>query len=444
MEQLALEQKPSPRLLDRVRAFHREALAEVFELTFDDLYLYVHALVADHAIAERVAEDAYAKVLDRLPAYTGEVAGIRAWALHQAGDAVRRVPRGELAGTGLREAIARLGRFEHEAITLRLVAGLEAAAVVAGTGRRTSSVLSSQINALRELRAGSATLNPLSLPAHQRQLDVALDRLLAGEPAAEAAAWAPLVTGAGGLLAAASGLVDLPREPAPPQSRARLRGRFLAAAEERRAGWFHRTHTPAAVPGRKPRKEPSRAGTASALALAMVLAVLAGLVLSVAAAFSDPSSDVYPVKRLGESTLVALSTDRVSKADLEVKLAAERLKEAESMASARRPDLAVQAMNSEFDDLRAAASDLAGIPNSHRDQRWKSIRDRLEAAAAKPVTDLERTLTAGGYKQQAAQLKQSYERFQNDHKAFDKGLGVGAPQAQPSAAPLPGATPSPK
>jgi len=442
MEQPALEQKPSPRLLDRVRAFHREALAEVFELTFDDLYLYVHALVADHAIAERVADDAYARVLDRLPEYAGDAAGMRPWTLHHAADAVRRVPRSELAGKGLREAIARLGRFEHEVITLRLLAGLEAPAVAAGTGRRTSSVLSSQVNALRELRAGSATLNPLSLPAHQRQLDVALDRLLAGETAGAAAAWAPLVTGAGGLLAAASGLVDLPREPAPPPSRARIRGRFLGVAEERRAGWFHRTYTPAAVPGRKPRQEPSRAGTASTLALAMVLAVLAGVVLSAAAAFSDPSSDVYPVKRLGESTLLGLSTDRVAKADLEVKLAAERTKEAESMASGRHPDLAVQAMNSEFDDLRAAAADLAGIPGSHRDQRWKSIRDRLEAAASKPVTELERTLTAGGYKKQAAELKQSYERFQNDHKAFDKGLGVGALPPQPSGSPLPLASPT--
>lgn len=442
MEQPALEEKPSPRLLDRARAFNREALVEVFELTFDDLYLYVHALVADHAIAARVAEEAYARVADRLREYPGDAAGLRAWVLHHAADAVRRVPRSELAGKGLREAVGRLGRFEHETITLRLVAGLEAAAVAAAGGRRTSSVLGSQVNALRELRAGPGTLNPLSLPAHQRQLDVALDRLLAGEPPAAAAAWAPLVTGAGGLLAAASGLVELPREPAPPPSRARVRGRFLTAAEDRRAGWFHRTYTPAAVPGRKPRKEPSRTGTASALALAMVLAVLAGLVLAAAAAFSDPSSDVYPVKRLGESTLLAFSTDRVSRADLEVKLAAERTKEAESMASGRHPDLAVQAANSEFDDLRAAAADLAGIPGSHRDQRWKSIRDRLEVAASKPVTDLERTLTAGGYKKQAAELKQSYERFQNDRKLFDKGLGVGVPQPQPSGAPLP--VPSPK
>ncbi|MEP7106217.1 MAG: DUF5667 domain-containing protein, partial [Chloroflexota bacterium] len=148
--------------------------------------------------------------------------------------------------------------------------------------------------------------------------------------------------------------------------------------------------------------------------------------------------------RLGESTLLALSTDRVSKADLEVKLAAERLKESETMASGRRPDLAVQAINSEVDDLRAAAADLAGIPSSHRDQRWKSIRDRLETAASNPTTGLERTLTAGGYKKQAAQVKQSYAAFQKDRQAFDKNLGVGAPLPQPSAAPLPQASPTTK
>ena len=444
MEQPALDQKPSPRLLDRVRVFHREGVAEVFERTFDDLYLYVHALVADHAIAERVAEDTFRKVIDRLPDYTGDPAGLRPWVLHQGADAVRRVPRAELAGKGIRESIARLGRFEHEAITLRMVAGLDAASLAAATKRRLSSVLGSQVTALRMLRTGSAALNPLSLPTQQRQLDAALDHLLAGDGAVAAAAWAPLVNDAGGLLRAASGLAELPRESAPPAVRSRVRSHFLALAEERRAGWFHRNYAPAVVPGRRSRKEPSRFGTASALAFAMVLAVLAGLVLSVAAAFADPSSDVYPVKRLGESTLLALSTDRLAKADLEVKLATERLKESETMASGRRPDLAVQAINSEFDDLRAAASDLAGIPSSHRDQRWKSIRDRLETAASNPTTGIERTLTAGGYKKQAGQVKQSYEAFQKDRQAFDKSLGVAAPLPQPSAAPLPQASPTTK
>jgi hypothetical protein len=230
-------------------------------------------------------------------------------------------------------------------------------------------------------------------------------------------------------------VVDLPREPAPAAARARVRGRFLAGAEERRAGWFHRTYTPASVPGKKPRKEPSRAGSATAMGLAMLLALVAGIVLAMAAAFSSPDSSVYGLKRAGESALLALSTNRVSKADLEVKLAAERTKEAESMAAARHAELAVEAVNAHFDDLRAAADDLAGIPIAHRDQRWKSVRDRLETDASKPVTDLERTLTAAGYKAQAAEVKAAYDRFQNDHKEFDKGLGVGGPAPLPSAAP---------
>ena len=164
-----------------------------------------------------------------------------------------------------------------------------------------------------------------------------MDRLLAGDSPVAAAAWAPLVNDAAGLLAAAAGVVDLPREAAPAAVRARLRGRFLARAAERRAGWFHRSYTPAVVPGRKPRREPSPLSSATAMGLAMLLAVLAGGVLAVAAAFADPDSQVYGLKRAGEATLLGLSTDRISKADLEIKLAAERTKEADSMASGRLP-----------------------------------------------------------------------------------------------------------
>ena len=111
MEQRLLEEPPSPRLVDRVRVFNRQALAEVFDGSFDELYLYIHALVADHDTAERVAEDTFGRVLDRLPDYTGEPAGLKAWVLHHGADAVRRVPRGALAGKGLREAVARVARL---------------------------------------------------------------------------------------------------------------------------------------------------------------------------------------------------------------------------------------------------------------------------------------------------------------------------------------------
>jgi len=444
MEQRLPDARPSPRLQDRLRSFQREALAEVFDSAFDDLYPFVHALVGDHATAERVAEETFGRLLDRLPPEAGEPEPVRLWLLSQAADAVRRVPRLEVAGRGLREAIARLGRAEHEAVSLRLVARLGASDAALATGRRTSSVLGSLVGGLRFLRTGSPALNPLSLPTQQRQLDAAVDRLLAGDTPVAAAAWAPLVDDAAGLLAAASGVVDLPREAAPPAVRARVRGRFLARGQERRAGWFHRSYTPAEVPGRKPRKEPSPLSSAAAMGLAMVLAVVAGLVLAVASAFADPTSQTYGLKRAGESTLLALSTDRVAKADLEVKLAAERAKEADSMASSRHPDLVLDAENSRFDDLRAAAADLAGIPRSARDARWKSIRNRLEAESAKPLSDLERTLTAGGYKTQAAELKAAGDRFQADHQAFDKNLGAVGPAPQPSGVPIPVPSSSPK
>ena len=147
MEQRLPDVRPSPRLIDRLRTFQRDALAEVFDTAFDDLYVLVHALVADHATAERLAEETFGRVLDRLPPEAGDLNLVRLWLLNQAADAVRRVPRSALAGRGLREAVARLGHLEHEAVTLRLVARLEAAegadgadAAPVGRGSRTMMV----------------------------------------------------------------------------------------------------------------------------------------------------------------------------------------------------------------------------------------------------------------------------------------------------------------
>ena len=155
MEQRLPETRPSPRLVERLRSFQREALAEVFDGVVDDLYPFVHALVADHDIAERVTEEAFGRLLERIPTEAGDLRLLRLWLLREAAEGSRRVGRPELVGHGVREAVARLGRGDHEAVTLRLVARLDAAEVGVATGRRTNSVLGSVVTGLRTLRTGS-------------------------------------------------------------------------------------------------------------------------------------------------------------------------------------------------------------------------------------------------------------------------------------------------
>ncbi len=441
MEQPKTPAAASPQLFARARSFQHDALAEVFDRAFDDVFEFAHALSGDHATAEEITESAFTRWIDRLHDFEGDAAGATAMILALAEEAARRLPRARFAAHGVRESIARLPAAEHEAITLRLVAGLSPAQIATATARRPASVLGSEVAALRALRGASSGLS-FALPAALRQLDAALDRLLDGAPAAEAAQLAPALSESGPLLAAAANLVSLPAQPAPPEVKARVRNHFLAATEARRAQWVHRHHTPAAVPGRRPRPRANPIGTGAALILAAILAVVAGAVLAFAADFSTPSSAIYPLKRLDERILLALTFDRVQHANLEVKLSEERVREAETEAATRHGSRAVQAMADRYDSLRVAAADLGGLRK--HDTGWKRARESYLQQASQPVDPLERLLTTNGMKPDAAQIARLNERFQNDRKTLDRPLGSTSP-TQPGAVPsgAPNTTPPP-
>jgi hypothetical protein len=199
------------------------------------------------------------------------------------------------------------------------------------------------------------------------------------------------------------------------------------------------------VPGRRPKAKPSHISTAATLVAACVLALVAGVILAGAAAFASPSSAVYPLKRAGESVLLGVTTDRVAKANLEINLSEERLKEAETEAALGHGPAAAQAINDRYDELRLAAGDLAGVPHKTT-ASWKSARDRFETEAGKPIDTLERALTATGQKQAAADVKASYQQFETDRQQLDKELGVKTSKTQPGQAPpagLPGSVPTP-
>lgn len=428
----------SPPLADRARRFEHDALAELFDSSFEDAFEYVHALTGDDPTAERAVNAGYGRVLHNLPQYSGDGPGLPAWVLAQVEEAVRRTPH--VQPEGVRGALGRLNHNEHQAVTLRLVAGLEPATIAAATGRRVPAVLAAQMGALRAL-AGVAGL-ALPLPAAQRQLDAAIDHVLHGMPATEAAGWAPAVSDPQRLVAAAERVVQLPRLGPAPSVRGRARSAFLAAADERRTQWVQAHHAAPVVPGRRPRKGPHPVGTAAALVLACILALVAGVVVAAAAAFSSPSSAAYPLKRFGESVLLDVTTDRIARANLEIKLSDERLKEAETEAAMGHGSATAQAVDDRYSALRSAVADLANL--HHRNASWKSARSRFESEASRPVDTLQRSLLAQKQTAGAARVKQSIQRFQADRPELDKALGVTsapvpATPGQPGTVPTPAA-----
>lgn len=110
----------------------------------------------------------------------------------------------------------------------------------------------------------------------------------------------------------------------------------LPAASTRRTPFF--------VPGRR-------------LALAFALAALLALMLGISALASEavmPDNPLYSVKRFREQVQLTLSLDPHARLQLEIQLAAERLREAQMMSANHRPELAVSSLN-DFDALVKAA-----------------------------------------------------------------------------------------
>ena len=263
-----------------------------------------------------------------------------------------------------------------------------------------------------------------------RELDRAIDRLLAGERGIEVDAQAD---GAGPLLATAARLAALSRPPAEPPARGLARDLFLAEADARRARWVHSHHVPAVAP--PPPKKGIRMGQVSALIVALLVAALLGGVLAATASFSTPDSPLYPIKRSGEDALRQLSRDPVSRSDIDVNLAEERLRESEGMAAAGKPDLALGALSTRYDELREAGDRLAAA--GVRDARWKSAVQRYVNEARKPVAPLERQLTQKGFPTWATQAGNMAADFQRYLDQLTPQLGVagGSPGSAPEPSP---------
>jgi len=164
-------------LILRAQRYEPEALAELFDSHFDDLYRYVHALLAKHAATEEIVRRVFLRALEGLPRYRRYESGFGTW-LERIANAVLSesdrpagssapVPALDLPPEArLREAIRGLTPDQLDVLGLRFVAGLPAAAAAKATGRGLGRVEALQHRALLALhRALTGEPEPAAAPA---------------------------------------------------------------------------------------------------------------------------------------------------------------------------------------------------------------------------------------------------------------------------------------
>jgi hypothetical protein len=417
-----------PTLVSRAQRYEREALATLFDRSLDALYDLCLALTGDVTEAESVAAAALKRALDGLHNFEGDSPAFHVWLLRLAAStAARHRP----PGVGIRGALTRLSHFDYELVTLRILGQVGVDHLAPALSAEPASLRAWLVSALRELdgRPGTGWGHDL------RAFDGSISDVIGGTDVERAAARASAPPDAEALLRVVASVRALAGGTLPPAAAARLRTNVLAAAAERRALWVYRHHNTATVPGIEKRHYSSKAGTFIALSIACVLAVVVGSVLAMLSSFANPNSALYPLKLTGESTLVRVNMDRVNRAQLEIKLAQTREREAEDMAARGDGDLTVQALGRRYTLLRAAGSDLSSV--QVHDARWKAARDRLFAESDVTETEIERELEATGQSRSKADLDRLATAYEADRKALQAQL---APQPTQPVVP---ATPPP-
>lgn len=420
-----------PTLIARAQRFEGEAVASLCDRNLDRVYRMCLALAGEESAAEAFCRSALMKALDGLPGFDGDTAAFNVWLLrHAAGAAAKRRPRGD----GWRQALSNLSNFDYELVALRVLGEVDTDHLAPALSAQPASVRAWLVSALREVEGRSGTGWGQDL----RVFDEGVDDVIRGgddQKAAERVSWPG---DADSLLRTVAGLHGLLGDPIPPAVATRLRTDVLAAAAERRALWVHRHHAVATVPGIEQRRYSTRTGTVLALGTAAVLAVVVGSVLAMLVSFAGPESGLYPLKRTGEDALIAVNLDPVNRAQLEVKLAQTRQREAEDMAGRGDGDRAVEAVSTRYDLLRAAGRDLAGV-TSH-DSRWRAARDRLFKESDLQMTPLQRDLQAIGQGRSAQEVQQLVAGYDADRKSLETQLGRQSGPGSPGATPAPSPT----
>jgi hypothetical protein len=403
-----------PTLVARAQRYEPDAVARLCDRNLDTLYRMCAALAGDPEQAESLAGTALMKALDGLPGFDGDGPAFRVWLLRlAAAAAARRRPQGE----GIRKALGGLSNFDYELVALRILGEVGVDHLGPALNAQSPNLRAWLVTGLREADGRSGT----GWGPDLRGFDAAVDDVIRGIDVTHAAAHVSAPRDAPQLLRVVAAIRGLVGDPIPAAAASRLRTRLLAAAAERRALWVHRHHAVATVPGIEQRRYPSRTGTFLALGLAAVLAVGVGAVLAVLSSFAGPTSTLYPLKRTGESVLLAARMDPVGRADLEIKLAQTREREAEDMGGRGDGDRTAAALSSRYQLLRSAEHDL--LEASVHDTRWRSTRDRLFKESDVPVTPIVRDLQVSGQVRSAQQVQQLVAAYEADSQPLEVQLG---------------------
>ena len=379
---------PDP-IASRAEHFEPEALVELYERSLDRVHGMVFALMGDQDAAGEVTRAAYMGVLDRLGELVRTSADPVDWLLLVAARAAFAAPppagdRGRDAE--IRSALREVRPSDREAIAVDLVGGAGPAGAAAAMRKRESSVRWMVARGLRA--AGVAPVEVESLPT-------------------------PSAT---------------------PALRARLRTIFLAEAAQRRVGWVHR-HPLALRQSHRPQVRRLHIGSAVLTVFLLGLALALGVLAAVAAGFSDPGSPLYSLKRGGENALMMVTRDPVSRSNLDVSLASQRLKEAEVTAVDGNGPVTLDLIRSREKDLQDAATGL--LSSSRSAPGWTAARDRLVAEASQPVSGATQSLGDQGQRGWASDLEKEAAAFQARWAPLARLLTAPPPKPHPS-------TPAPK
>lgn len=435
----------SDRLYDAARRYDPAALGRIFDSSYVAVHSVLGALLPDAGALEGAAVATYRRALERLQDHQGRQDGLEGWLTRMAClEAARRRPVdvGAAAGAGLgprpydprrvRASLWALPNDQREVISLRLLAGFDAAHVAAAGGRSLKLVLTLQQRALRSI---AQDLRRNFGRGAELALDRGLDRIGAGASPQEAVAAVPDLREQLQLVDAAWAVRTLLPVGADAGLRDRVRATLLAEAAERRATWVH-SHQGIAPPAAPPRYRLRRAGRLATGTLLAIVAVIAGFAIAGFAVTSEPDSPVYPLRRIAEDALVFVHRSAPSRAELEVDLADQRLREAEAMALNGKASLAVQAVHDRYVELRQAARALIDDGGGH-DATWKAARAKLVADESIGLDQLEEQLSADGDSWAAQQVRSEFAAFQSERKDIDQELGVSSQPVQSQATPAP-------
>ena len=166
-------------LLERAKKLDRQALAEIHDLYYPQVYRYVHYRLDNEQVVEDISAEVFLRLLDHLHQHKGEIHDLRAWLLgtaaHLVSDHLRqryRKPLEDLENYDalpasddpqrtvehndnhreVREAIQQLTREQQHVLALRFSQGLSVEETAQMMNKTAGAIKVLQFRALATLR----------------------------------------------------------------------------------------------------------------------------------------------------------------------------------------------------------------------------------------------------------------------------------------------------